>query len=135
MISPTIYDINWMDCTMLKKCGQCQITRANFFGSFSVLCRFWLLITISTDHYQYRSDPSYRQLQLFLLLRMVGSSKMAENWPNFFRSVAIRAVNPVYINNNASLVRVQYKILFKKEAKLVMTSFSFVYFQIRIYIF
>jgi len=42
-------------------------------------------------------DPSYRQLQLFLLLRMPGSSKMAENWSHFLRSVAIRAVHPVHI--------------------------------------
>jgi len=48
------------------------------------LALFWLLITISTDHYQYLSDPSYRQLQLFLLLHIIGSSKMEENWRHFW---------------------------------------------------
>ena len=87
-----------MDCTMLKKMRPIPDYKSQLFLLlFRTQALFWLLITISTDHYQYLSDPSYRQLQLFLLLHMPGSSKMAENRPHFLRSVAIRAVNSVYI--------------------------------------
>ena len=94
----TFYYINWMDCAMLKKMPPMPDYKSQLIWLlFRILARFWLLITISTDHYQYLSNPSYRQLQLFLLLRMPGSSKMVENWPHFLRSVASGAVHPVYI--------------------------------------
>ena len=94
----TIYNMNWMDCTMLKKMRPMPHSKSQLFWLlFRTLALFWLLITISTDHYQYLSDPSFRQLQFFLLLRMPGLSKIVENLPHFLRSVAIRTVHPVYI--------------------------------------
>ena len=61
-----IYNINWMDCTMLKKCVHCQIPRSNFLGSSFLFWRCVLiLITIFTDHYHFLGDTFHRQLQLF----------------------------------------------------------------------
>ena len=60
------------------------------FGSFFLLWRCsWLLITILRRSLSlaWQSIPS--PITTFPLLRMRGSSKMAENRPQFWRSVAI----------------------------------------------
>ena len=113
-----------MDCSTLKKMRPMPDSKSQLFWLLFRTCAlFWLLITISTD--QYLSDPSYRQLKLFLLLHILfeNGGKLA----SFLRSVIQFILYIVGSNTMQNPL--------KKEAKLVITSFSFIYFQIRIYIF
>ena len=94
----TIYNINWMDCTMLKNSANTRFQDPTFLAPFYYFgAVFGSLSRFFTDHYHYLIDLFHRQLQLFLLQRMLGSSKRAENQPHFLRSVAISEVYPVYI--------------------------------------
>ena len=94
-----IYNINWMDCTMLKK----NKANARFQDpTLSALFSYFGAVFDSqspffTDRYHYLGDPFNHQLQLCLLLRMPGSSKMAKKFSHFLRSVVIAAVHLVYI--------------------------------------
>ena len=82
MIQPTIYNINWMDCTMLKKMRPMPDSKIQIFRLLFPTLELFLApnhesspitIIILAIH------PS--PIKIFLLLRMLSSTKRAENRP------------------------------------------------------
>ena len=97
----------------VKKIMPMPDSKIHLFGSFFLLWRcFWLPIPIlhRSLSLSWRSIPS--PITTFLLLRMRGSSKMAENLPHFMWSVTIPAVYPVYIYINFAWDIILKKIIF-----------------------